>query len=112
MTLDEMTLLVLREGRKEGKKSPSIWLPFDVWLSAVIRLLPDEQRKKMTSETRPFWEQLWNRNRSPIEAIMDAAVSHPPAERPVTAHDPLGGLIRDGIGKIATSALADGDHPV
>lgn len=74
LKLDDMTLLAIHEGRKEGKKSPSVWLPFDVWLGVVTRLLPDEQIEKMTDETLPFWEGLWNRNLSPIEAIMNTAM--------------------------------------
>lgn len=113
LKLDDFTLMVLREGRREGKKAPSMWLPFEAWLRVVTRLLPDRQLEKMTDETLPFWEGLWNRNLSPVEALLAAAVSHPPSERPVpVAASPQPALVPGEKFTVIGSDLRDGDHPV
>jgi hypothetical protein len=95
LRLDWFSLKLIREGRKDGERGgkEAVYLPFDAWLGVVHQMLPDAQRAKFDA-SGTFWRGRWEANLSPVEALMSAAVSHPPALTQVS------------------STPRDGDHPV
>lgn len=68
LKLDEFTLLCLREGRYEGKKNPSVWLPEADWMDLVRRLIGKEVMSEVFLGI--WWRKAYESNFSPVEAIL------------------------------------------